>query len=39
MAQQMADRLRAVGDQLQLYAQLNGELRDELITLRIRLGV
>jgi CRP-like cAMP-binding protein len=39
MAQQMADRLRAVGDQLQVYAQLNDTLRDELDNLRLRLGV
>jgi CRP/FNR family cyclic AMP-dependent transcriptional regulator len=39
MAQQMADRLRAVGDQLQVYAQLNDSLRDELDQLRLKLSL
>ena len=39
MAQQMADRLRGVSEQLQIYGQLNDTLRDELDQLRLRLAM
>lgn len=34
VAQQLADRLRAIGEQLQLVGRLNGQLSQELATLR-----